>query len=374
MASKQLITPGSGVVNALDPATGQEIWQRPLWRRLFGDSQAAVWPRHALHRHGLQRTDRHGDSAGRQGDVTDTHVAWTVKKGAPHTPSLLLVGDELYMVTDKTGIATCVDAHKGKEHWQERIGGNYSASPIYADGKIYIQSEEGPALVSKPGKTFHKARRRRHSKSGRWPRTPSATTAFLFAPRRTLYRVTDVRSMNDYRLLGRTGCSRLAAVPGHDDVRRADERGRFDSHHSQGASMRGSTSSIRPTCITPANRSGSSARRLQDRRDSVVLATKGRNKMGEGPNDWGASRLHMRQALDASLRRLDTDHIDLYYIHAPDYDTPIDETLRFLDDAVRQGKILYPACSNFRAWRVVRVAVDERQAGPGPVCRRAAAL
>jgi aryl-alcohol dehydrogenase-like predicted oxidoreductase len=91
---------------------------------------------------------------------------------------------------------------------------------------------------------------------------------------------------------------------------------------------------------------------LAGRRDGVVLATKGRNKTGEGPNDWGASRLHMRQALEASLRRLNVDYIDLYYVHAPDYDTPIDETLRFLDDAVRQGKILYPACSNVRAWRL----------------------
>jgi aryl-alcohol dehydrogenase-like predicted oxidoreductase len=91
---------------------------------------------------------------------------------------------------------------------------------------------------------------------------------------------------------------------------------------------------------------------LAGRRDRVVLATKGRHKMGDGPNDWGATRLHLRQALDASLQRLATDYIDLYYVHAPDYDTPIDETLRFLDDAIRQGKILYPACSNFRAWRV----------------------
>jgi aryl-alcohol dehydrogenase-like predicted oxidoreductase len=91
---------------------------------------------------------------------------------------------------------------------------------------------------------------------------------------------------------------------------------------------------------------------LLGRRDRVVLATKGRHKMGEGPNDWGATRLHLRQALDASLSRLATDYVDLYYVHAPDYDTPIDETLRFLDDAVRQGKILYPACSNFRGWRV----------------------
>lgn len=91
---------------------------------------------------------------------------------------------------------------------------------------------------------------------------------------------------------------------------------------------------------------------LAGRRDSVVLATKGRHKMGEGPNDFGATRLHMRQALDASLKRLATDRIDLYYIHAPDYDTPVEETLRFFDDAVHQGKILYPACSNFRSWRV----------------------
>ena len=91
---------------------------------------------------------------------------------------------------------------------------------------------------------------------------------------------------------------------------------------------------------------------IADRRGQVVLATKGRNKMGEGPNDWGTSRLHMRQALEASLKRLNTNYVDLYYVHAPDYNTPIDETLRFLDDAVHQGKILYPACSNFRAWRV----------------------
>src|SRR5206468_611150 len=91
---------------------------------------------------------------------------------------------------------------------------------------------------------------------------------------------------------------------------------------------------------------------IADRRGQVFLATKGRNKTGEGPNDWGTSRLHMRQALEASLKRLNTDYVDLYYVHAPDYNTPIEETLRFLDDAVHQGKILYPACSNFRAWRV----------------------
>lgn len=91
---------------------------------------------------------------------------------------------------------------------------------------------------------------------------------------------------------------------------------------------------------------------IADRRDRVILATKGRAKMGEGPNDWGASRVHMKQALDNSLRRLKTDYVDIYYIHTPDYSTPIDETLRALDDVVRAGKVHYIACSNFRAWRL----------------------
>ena len=86
--------------------------------------------------------------------------------------------------------------------------------------------------------------------------------------------------------------------------------------------------------------------------DQVVLATKGRQVMGTGPNDKGGSRYHMMRALEASLRRLKCERIDLYYYHAPDYDTSIDETLRALDDMVRQGKVLSIACSNFRAWRL----------------------
>jgi aryl-alcohol dehydrogenase-like predicted oxidoreductase len=93
-------------------------------------------------------------------------------------------------------------------------------------------------------------------------------------------------------------------------------------------------------------------RAIQDRRDGVVLATKGRNPMGDGPNDFGLSRLHLMDALDASLKRLGTDHVDVYYAHTPDAATPIDETLRAMDDMVRSGKVRYIACSNFRAWRL----------------------
>ncbi len=91
---------------------------------------------------------------------------------------------------------------------------------------------------------------------------------------------------------------------------------------------------------------------LEGRRDQVVLATKARQAMGEGPNQQGASRLHMMHELHASLKRLNTDFVDLFYLHTPDYDVPIEETLRALDDMVRTGKVRYIACSNFRAWRL----------------------
>jgi outer membrane protein assembly factor BamB len=88
-----------------------------------------------------------------QGDVTDSHRAWIVDRNAPHTPSPLLVGDELYVVSD-LGIASCLDARTGKVHWRERVGGQQSASPLYADGKIYFQSEAGPGTVIKAAMQF----------------------------------------------------------------------------------------------------------------------------------------------------------------------------------------------------------------------------
>ncbi|MFP4150091.1 MAG: aldo/keto reductase [Nitriliruptoraceae bacterium] len=94
-----------------------------------------------------------------------------------------------------------------------------------------------------------------------------------------------------------------------------------------------------------------------DVRDQVVLATKGRFPTGAGPNDVGLSRRHLSTALDASLRRLQVDTVDLYQVHAWDPLTPLEETLRFLDDAVRAGKIRYIGLSNFTAWQLQR-AVD----------------
>ena len=94
------------------------------------------------------------------------------------------------------------------------------------------------------------------------------------------------------------------------------------------------------------------AARSPEIRDSVVLATKGRFPMGAGGNDVGLSRRHLSIALEASLRRLGVDAVDLYQLHSWDPLTPIDETLAFLDDAVRHGKVRYAGLSNFTGWQV----------------------
>jgi outer membrane protein assembly factor BamB len=87
------------------------------------------------------------------GDVTRTHVAWTLMRGAPLTPSPLIVDNDLYVVSDN-GIAQCLDARTGEPYWQRRLKGNHSASPVYADGRIYFLSEEGTATVIEPGHQF----------------------------------------------------------------------------------------------------------------------------------------------------------------------------------------------------------------------------
>jgi len=94
---------------------------------------------------------------------------------------------------------------------------------------------------------------------------------------------------------------------------------------------------------------------LKGRRDKVILATKVRGKMGDAPDDEGLSRPAMRKALDASLARLGMDYVDLYYLHLPDYATPIEESLETMEELVRAGKVRFPAISNYAAWQVAEI-------------------
>jgi aryl-alcohol dehydrogenase-like predicted oxidoreductase len=94
---------------------------------------------------------------------------------------------------------------------------------------------------------------------------------------------------------------------------------------------------------------------LKGRRDKVVLASKARGKMGDAPDDEGLSRAALNKAIDASLKRLGTDYLDLYYLHQPDYAVPIEETLDAMQELVRAGKVRFPAVSNYAAWQVCEI-------------------
>lgn len=151
----QLISVGAFRATAYEPLTGKEIW-----RVGYGDGFSNV-PR-PVFGHGLvyvatgfQEPSMIAVRADGAGDVTSTHVAWSTTRGAPHTPSPVLAGNELYFVSD-LGVASCVDARTGAVRWQQRLGGNYSASPVHADGRIYFQSEEGTTTVIAAGPVFRK--------------------------------------------------------------------------------------------------------------------------------------------------------------------------------------------------------------------------
>ena len=148
-----VVSPGSGAVCAYDAADGREVW-----RVLHGEGYSVV-PRPVL-AHGLlfvgtgyDRPFIHAIRTGGSGDVTGTHLAWTLAKGAPNTPSMVVVDDLLYCVSD-AGIASAIEATTGKVAWSERLGGNFSASVLHADGRLYFQNEEGMGYVLKPGRSF----------------------------------------------------------------------------------------------------------------------------------------------------------------------------------------------------------------------------
>lgn len=105
---------------------------------------------------------------------------------------------------------------------------------------------------------------------------------------------------------------------------------------------------------------------LKGRRDKIILASKVRGKMGEAPDESGLSRAAILKGIDDSLRRLGTDYLDLYYLHQPDYQVPIEESLAAMDEVVRSGKVRYPACSNYAAWQMTEILHISRHRGYKP--------
>ena len=149
----QVVSVGAYRAAAYDPESGKEIW-RVSYADGFSNVPRPVFGHGLVYiATGFQQPSLLAVRADGAGDVTRTHVAWALRRAAPLTPSPLLVGDELYLVNDN-GIASCLDAKSGKIHWQQRLNGNYSASPVFADGRIYFLDEDGRATVIAPGTEF----------------------------------------------------------------------------------------------------------------------------------------------------------------------------------------------------------------------------
>ncbi len=154
---KQIVSPGAHAVVAYDPADGEEIWRvryhgySLVPRPVYGHGLVFVCT-------GFDKPQLLAIRPDGQGDVTETHVKWQTDRGAPNTPSPLLIGDDLYFINDK-GVATCVDAGTGKAHWTHRVGGNHSASPLFSEGKIYLQSENGESTVIRAGHSYEELAR-----------------------------------------------------------------------------------------------------------------------------------------------------------------------------------------------------------------------
>ena len=148
----QLLSTGSDSIVAYNPQTGDEYW----WFRFDGYSNVlrpVVGKGLVFISSGYDRPEFYAVRIDGAGDVTESHLAWNMKKASPLNPSPLIVGDELYLVSDN-GIATCMDAVTGEQQWQERLGGNFTASPTFADGRIYLLDEDGVTTVIAPGKKF----------------------------------------------------------------------------------------------------------------------------------------------------------------------------------------------------------------------------
>jgi aryl-alcohol dehydrogenase-like predicted oxidoreductase len=162
----------------------------------------------------------------------------------------------------------------------------------------------------------------------------------------------------EHRTLGRSGCAvstlALGTMTFGDETDEAGSHAQLDRFFEAGGTLI-DTADVYSHGVSEEIIGRWLAKQPAEIRSQVVLATKGRFAMGEGRNDVGLSRRHLRDALDASLRRLGVESVDLYQMHAFDPLTPLDETLRFLDDAVTAGKISYVGLSNYTGWQVQKI-------------------
>ena len=146
----QVISPGADWLYSYDPASGKELWKVP-----YGKLGFSIVPRPVVG-HGMIfmcTSYMQSELLAIRYDTDKPAIAWRFKKQVPNRPSPVLVGDEIYMVSDK-GVANCLNAKTGESHWTKRLGGGYSSSPLYADGKLFFLDQDGKTTVIKPGTKY----------------------------------------------------------------------------------------------------------------------------------------------------------------------------------------------------------------------------
>ncbi|MFN0088070.1 MAG: PQQ-binding-like beta-propeller repeat protein [Blastocatellia bacterium] len=183
----EMISLGAKAAYSYDPFTGRELWRVEERAQHSASTRPVLGHGMIFFPSGFSAGQLLAVRMGGSGLITDTHVAWRVKRGVSNKPSILLIDDLIYMIGD-TGIASCIDAKTGEQVWQKRIGGEYSASPVYADGRIWLFSEEGKTTVIKPGRNFEQLAENKLDE-GFLASPAVAGNAFFLRTRTHLYRI-----------------------------------------------------------------------------------------------------------------------------------------------------------------------------------------
>jgi outer membrane protein assembly factor BamB len=183
----EMISLGAKAAYSYDPFTGKELWRVEERGQHSASTRPVLGHGMIFFPTGFATGQLFAVRTGGEGLITDTHVAWKVKRGVSNKPSILLVDDLIYMIGD-TGIASCIDAKSGDQVWQQRIGGEYSASPVYADGRLWFFSEDGKTTVLKPGRVFEQVAEN-HLDEGFLASPAIAGNAFYLRTRTHLYRI-----------------------------------------------------------------------------------------------------------------------------------------------------------------------------------------
>ncbi len=183
----EMISLGAKAAYSYDPFTGKELWRLEERGQHSASTRPIVSQGMIFYPTGFPVGQLFAVRAGGEGLIGDTQVAWKVKRGVPNKPSILLVDDLIYMVND-SGVASCIDAKTGEAVWQKRMGGDYSASPVYADGRLWFFNQDGKTTVLKAGRVFEQVAENQLD-DGFMASPAIAGKAFYLRTRTYLYRI-----------------------------------------------------------------------------------------------------------------------------------------------------------------------------------------